>query len=1336
MSSNQSRYVKAELAGVGTYMISMGHFVEGAFEESTFRHAAYQLVQRHEALRTRFEISEGKVHAYVSESSRFQCHVTRLEDDSLSVFREWALPLVFHDVDPVSPGSLIRFLAADYGGRWRFSIAGHHAITDGVSRGILNRELIEVCSGVHQEPAGSYYDYITRSNGAESTSDIAKVVEALPKPVRIVTDAAGDSSTASAGRFVELSFGPLRKRVLEVSKSIGSGKFAFLSAVYALGLRGFTGELGVSTFFQSAGRRSLEAPDTVVGSFSNTLPLNLCVDPDTSFAGFSRALHSQSREVLKLENSALLDEVIAAGKAPSVSINMFPSETPIKSEKYVVGPREFLDRRTEFDLNLVWSEDGESLNARAFYNGAKMTEDRARLFLAFQARLLEAALADPDLECRELLRIARNGHLSVSPTVTREPEPQGRLHEAFFASASQSPRAIAIVASSERITYEDLAARATNVAGGLRAADVPADARVAIFAQRDPATVAAMLGVSAYGASFALIDATYPAARIAHMLDRLETRFVIEAGARLPQGISADMVLCKVGNAHGDASLRHGPPRNEAYHLFTSGTTGKPKLVSHPDQTIQRFVRWQAKTLQLTQPITTMMMAGLAHDPTLRDVFLPLSHGGCIVIPTPSEMMDPRALRILLSDAGCNVLRLSPSTARLLATEKRVEERFPQIKGIFWGGERLPISTVEQWCDFAPDARQFNVFGTTETPQAFLIHEIDASDLVRRDVPVGRTLPWCGVRIIDDDGSPMSDGEVGQIVAELADLVKGVNSDGKGASELAARVHYTGDLGFRNSAGEVFFAGRRDAQIKINGFRVELAEIEATVEALPGIDRAAAVVSENRIYLFVQCDAPDVSKTSIKAHLSRMLPAYMLPAWIDMMPSFPITPNGKVDRDKLMASVSETLDDLNSMPSEAPSGPAEIAVAEVFSRFVARQPGRDDSLLDLGADSLSAIEARFMLERLRFVLPDDWLWMTIRDLANCRRSETKAARPFWFLTEPSRIDTSILLRALAILVVVAFHTGFRVIGGASIVLFALAGYSFARLQLPGILRDGHAGRVWALIVRLLVPMIPMTAVYYALYAYLGQHMHSSVLFFVRNLAELADVLGLYRDGEVTGLGWIWFLHTYLQIFLFVGIALSSSKVRNALRADTWRSLALLFGGSELLGLASIGAVAWIQGSIPQSALLLQTSPTAILPFLVVGALAAVADTTRRRLLTLLFALVQLVMCLTFYVDQAEAWWIAALLICVLIPYVALPRMLSRIVVLIAGFSLMIYLTHNAVFIVLFKVMGGSELARAASIVLQIAAGVALGVLLRPFIRVAEETVTDHSIFSRPTRADL
>lgn len=1325
---NQARYVLSELAGAGSYMIAMGHLVGGRFDEGAFRSAARVLVQRHDALRTRFELAGGVVHALVTPEAPFRCHACRMSDPSLAAFRAWALPLIFEDVDPREPGALIRILAADLGTSWRFTIAAHHAITDGFSRGVMNRELLKLYAGEALPPAGSYYDFAeVERSGPAAAAAVEALVRDLPTPVRLVGDGVEDDAEVSAGHVVERDFdefaGPLRK----AAKALGATRFGMLSAVYALGLHGFSGERDVSSFFQTEGRKSLGAPTSVVGPFSRTLPLDLRVDPDRDFASFARVLSERTQATVALENAPVLDAVMAARKAPSVSINLFPPAPRIVAGDLEIGPREFLDRRTEFDLNLVWAEDRGVLTARAFHDRAHLSEGRARQFLAFQARLLAAALADPDRSCCSLLAEARRGHESVLPRQSTAPAPARRIHADFFERAARMPDALAILTTRERISYRDLARRAGCIEAGLDAAGAGPDDRVAILAARDPELVAAMLGVSAHGASFAVIDGSYPMARIRHMLARLGAGFVIEAGARLPEELDGPTVVKPAPLRTG--AIRNGDARAAACHLFTSGTTGAPKLITHPDTTLKRFLAWQVETLGLAAPPTTMMLAGLSHDPTLRDVFLPLSNGGTVAIPSVAEMADPAALRSLLAAARCNVLRLGPASARLLTAGMDSSGDFDTLRAVFWGGERLPRRVVAQWQDQFPQVRNFNIFGTTETPQAFLFHEILPGARNGRDIPIGRTLPWTGARLVADDGTPVSSGEVGELVAELADPIMGARDPFAVAPGEPVLRHFTGDLAYQTPEGEICFAGRRDGQVKINGFRVELGEIEATAEALDGVQQASAVLIDETLRLFVLSEARDITEARLRAALSRALPAYMLPATILVLERFPSTPNGKIDKEALVALAREVETRGSAASGAPPQGPVEAEIAALLARHSGRgRVDRNQALADLGADSLATIEARLDLDAMGLRLPQDWPWRSVAELARTvRRDEATEPAPRRMF-QVVAIDSFILVRSLAIVTVVAFHTGLKLSLGASVVLFVFAGFSFGRLQLPAILRADHAGRAWALLARLLVPLVPFSLLYFARNAFAEHETHPSMLLFYRNMAEFVDVVLLGREMPEIRMEWLWFLHAYLQMFLAVALLLCIPSARRFLSRDLWRGLAGFFLIAEALNVAAFVAVAVRIGTIAGAPELAERLPTTMMPFLAIGALVAVAQTRERQAVSLGLALLHVGLCHLLFRTHTEPVWIVALALCLAFPSVPLPRRVASVVVLLAAHSLMIYLTHPAANAIFGAILGeGSP--PVVNVLFQLGFGIAFGVMLRPVLqwisvtRLAERPIT-------------
>ncbi len=1314
---NQVRYVKSEFAGVGSYMIAMGHLVEGKFDEDAFRAASAELVQRHEALRTRFEIADGQVRAVVAQDARYQFHSSAFADDSLAAFRDWGLNLVFARVDPREPGSLIRFLVADYGKSWRFTIAAHHAITDGFSRGTLAKELLKLYAGEQLPDAQSYYAPL-RTDLAELPigSKVDDLVRSLPRPVRLVGDSTGNSNPDASGLFVERKFEHVSKSLRASAKSVGTTKFGFLAGIYALGLHGFTGETRVSSFFQTEGRKALGAAMSVVGPYSNTLPLDLSIEPDQKFAAFAAALSEQVRATVAMEQAPVLNAVLAAQKGPSVSINMFPPAARIMAGDLQIGPREFLDRRTEFDLNLVWSEDRGVLVARAFYDGAVLSETRAALFLDFQARLLDAAIAQPHLTCRQVLRAARSDHLAILPRQTLEPEPRKRLHESFFEWVRRTPDATAVITSGKKITYQALADQVHELLGGLQSAGVTPGDPVLIYARRDPGLVAAMLAVSASGTSFALIDATYPELRVSRMIQRLGARFVIEAGAELPTNLKVGLTTIRpIGLTDTRPVIVKGAPRLNAYHLFTSGTTGEPKLITHPDQTLQRFLSWQLHTLDLDRPVVTMMMAGLAHDPTLRDVFLPLTCGGSVAVPNPNEMSDPAALRALVALAGCNVMRLSPASSRLLTAGMPANQTFDHLRAVFWGGERLPHAMVDQWRAWMPHLRQFNVFGATETPQAFLAYEVPSDAPENRVIPIGTAMPWAGAWIAADDGSAVSVGEVGELVAELADPIGGAIDKLPNAADQPARRHFTGDLAYQMPDGRIYFSGRRDGQIKINGFRIELSEIESFAEAVHDVDQACAVVTDDRILLFVLTKTADITEGSVKSALSRNLPAYMMPARILVQGSFPTTPNGKIDKEAMVAQARAAENLHATRDRSVPLTLTEKAIASLFARHSgAGHADRDQSLADLGADSLATIEAQMDMEAQGLDLPDGWQWMTIAALAECQTSALTTSGMSNGALAGSKLDMFILIRVVAIMAVVAIHAGYDVSLGASIILFVLAGFSFARMQLPAVLIEDHAGRVLGLLARLVVPLVPISLVYFADQIIVDKAPFVATILPYRNLFEFFQYFTPDPEAFQTKVVWLWFLHAYLQMFLVIGLLLAFPIIRRHLVVNVWRSLLIFFLLAEAIGVLTIGSLSVVVGDLTKTAYLLRTWPTTMLPFLAIGALVATADTPRRQYVSFGFAIFHLGVSYLCYPSHAEVWWLVALVLCVAVPHVVLPRILTNTIVFVATYSLIIYLSHSAAGTIFATITGTREL-RLFSMVFDICFGVALGMAVRPIL---------------------
>lgn len=1321
---NQRRYVLAELVGAGSYMIAMGHTVSGRLERFRLIAAFRALVMRHDALRTRFTINGRDVIASVDADPVCQVVIDTLPGADFAAFRAWALPHVFDAVDPCQAGSLIRLVVADYGTSWRFAIAGHHAITDGVSRGVMNRELLKLYAGEHLPETGSYVDYAQACPTSKAhTLQRDDLLRSLPDPVHLVSGAGRSDAADATGQFVEMSFSDEVKLLRALARSTGTTRFAVLAGSYAMALYGQTGTTSLSTFFQSEGRKALGVSNAIVGPFSNTLPLNLSFDLGTPFQVYLSDLKTRITSGLQLERWPVIDHLKDLGREPAVSLNFFPPAAAIRAGDLEIGPREFLDRRTEHDLNLVWSDDGGCLKARLFYDPAKVGSDRAGAVLHMIRRVLRVAAADPDLTCAEIIGAARHAH-TARTGIAHISQVSGRLHDAFFERAQADPDAVAIVTTAGGITRGNLAHRAMVIAGALLQAGVGPGDRVAVMASRGPEAVAALLGVSAAGASFALIDATHPPERIRAMLTVLAPCSVIEADAPVPSVSIAGVRPIEI-DGHPDASAPvSGPPRAVAYHLFTSGTTGTPKVISHPEAPLQRFIAWQARQRgERAAPPVTLMLAGLSHDPILRDIYLPLTAGGIIAIPTEAEMREPCTLRALCERAGVTVLHMTPSTGRLLAAgaDAAAEAAFRQVSDVFWGGDRLTFDTVELWRALAPAARQVNVYGASETPQAALLYQIpDRTDGISRHqtVPLGWPVPWTGVQLINRDGATVGVGEIGEIVIDLSEPVGGARSaDAHGSADgEAATSHRTGDLGYATPDGAVHFLRRQDRQVQLNGFRVELDEIELIARTIAGV-KMAAVVPQPVLTLFVVLDTAGQSEEGVRAALSQRLPGYMQPARVVVTDSIPLSPNGKVDHHALSERAQQAEAPQDVAP-HSPMGAAETEVATIYARFSGQKAfSANQSLAQLGADSLSMLEIRLELEGRGYALPKMWEGLPIAHIAQVKAVGPPRRSTRERLLAPVGLDMPTLLRCLAILVVVSFHFGYPFSGGASVILFVLSGYMFGTLQVPSILQDQKTGRIWAWIAKLLIPLVPISVLFFAANVIGGGNPNPAAIFFSQNFVHFvsAEMMGVRAQDQQ--FGWLWFVHVYLQIFVLFGLMLASPRLLDRAAADPWRASVAVLAGAVLM-LAAVYQLAATYGADPDPhPVELDTLPFAILPFFALGMVVALADTQARKRVALAAAVGLFVLMKWGFHMHGEWVWLIALFLCMAVPRIKLPKLVGVAVTAVAAHSLMIYLSHHTVDNIFSVLLGGEQAVAWALVCGSVVLGVVLGHAMRPVYRI-------------------
>lgn len=460
--------------------------------------------------------------------------------------------------------------------------------------------------------------------------------------------------------------------------------------------------------------------------------------------------------------------------------------------------------------------------------------------------------------------------------------------------------------SGERVlTYGELLARSDALAAWLDAELGDNRAPVAVHGHKEPEMLIAFLGAVKSGRPYVPIDISIPAQRV--------ERIVQTAGAALTLTPVRVAELPAIQSPNRPIARSSDHP---FYILFTSGSTGEPKGVVITRANLEHFVAWMLAEQRFAAPGETFLnQAPFSFDLSVMDLYASLATGGTLFSITKDHVANLKALYEAFRVSGLTTWVSTPSFAQMCLIERTfAQPMLPSLRRFLFCGETLAPETASQLLDRFPEAEVWNTYGPTEATVATTSVRITREVLEKwSPLPVGAAMPGTRVVILDDEGGRVSDGERGEIVIAGPNVSPGylgrADLTEKAFFELdGTRAYRTGDWG-RERGGQIFFEGRRDSQVKVNGYRIELGDLEANLRALPEIADAVVLPVEKQgridalaavVVLAVEKSGSDFAFTAqLKTRLGERLPAYMIPRKFLYVDAFPMTANGKADRRKL-----------------------------------------------------------------------------------------------------------------------------------------------------------------------------------------------------------------------------------------------------------------------------------------------------------------------------------------------------------------------------------------------------------------------------------------------------
>ncbi len=887
------------------------------------------------------------------------------------------------------------------------SLTAHHIVCDGWSLNTLVEELAALytarVSGTAATlpPALPFRTFASTEAGAETSTNRSfwtDMYRAVPEPLELPSDRPRPAERTWSGATVTQSIDAETTRSFKkAAAQHGATLFSALIASLQIVLGRLAGSDDVVLTVPMAAQTKLEG-QSLVGHAVNFLPLRARFDAQQPFTRHLATVNATVRDALAHQDYTLgslvsdLSLKRSVGRTPlsDVQFNLerLPGAIALPNAELTVAPAPKTSVNFDLFFNVIESRDG--LRIDVDYSTDLYDAGTIRRWIGHLRAAMQTIAAAPDtaIAMINLLSTAdRTALLADFSATTRAYPRDATVHALIEAQAERTPAAPAVSCAGVTMTYADLDAAANRLAHLIAQTAPGKPSRIAVAVDRSVDMLVALLAVMKSGHAYVPLDPTHPMARLAQTVEAANVAAVIVGGTARPAWVPAILPVVALGAsrealrrmpATSPASVSDG--ETPAYVIFTSGSTGTPKGVEIGHRAVVNFLLTMAERPGFTAHDHLLAVTTVCFDIAGLELYLPLITGGSLTIATADDVQDGFALLKLTETSGATVVQATPSLWRMLL-EAGFTPR-PRVR-MLCGGEPLPRDLAD---DLATnDARLWNLYGPTETTIWSAVTSVRPGPIT-----IGGAIANTQLVILDGNDQLALPGAIGELniggdglangYFNRPDLTAAAFRHITLAPGCTQRLYRTGDLARRHTDGRIVLLGRRDQQIKLRGYRIELEDIETTVRAAPGIAAAAVCARDDstlgpRLVAFiVPSHGAAVDSKAVTAHAAARLPSYMVPAVWASVTALPMTANGKLDRKALAtlplvgtASAREAHADSSAAKLVAKAmAPAISDVAVVTSASTtqdrisavwrevlgAANVSSATPILDLGADSL------------------------------------------------------------------------------------------------------------------------------------------------------------------------------------------------------------------------------------------------------------------------------------------------------------------------------------------------------------------------------------------------
>ncbi len=997
LSSAQRRiFVLSNLqGGEKAYHLTAAVFIDGNYDREKLKSSFVELVDRHESLRTGFEIKDNGLMQIVHNKVLFTVdEINTSESDPDRIIQAYIKPF-----DLAKPSLLRLGLASLPSSRSLLIIDCHHIIVDGISFNILMGEFMEIFQGQMLSPVKAQYkDYAVWEQNYLSSSDVKK------QEAYLLNLFAGELPTLDLpydftrpvlqnfeGGIVRRNLEPdLLDGIRDLTGETGTTLFMTLFAACNILLFKLTGneDIILGTPIDSRSRGNF---NETVGMFANTLVMRNQPQGKLSFREFQDRVKQNCLQAYDCSDYPFDFLIKKLGLGGDISGNPLFSvmfvfengdERVVKTNEITFTEYDIEQRTANFDLTVEFIEEADSLMLRLKYCSKLFAKEKIERWALCLINILNAVVSDPDrllskidaLSAEELRRetVELNGE-------QKKFTENGSVAAVFEEQVVTKPDSVALVCDGKEFSRGELNIKANQLANYLiKDCSVKKGALIGVMLRPSEQLIIALLGIVKSGAAFVPIDPGNPEERVKFILKDCGAEVLVtESGLNYEEKeidqcvvlIDADSDIFKSSDQSNGVTVK---PDDLLYVIYTSGTTGKPKGVAVQNSSAINYVSWLKGEFKLTESDSTVLLASYAFDLGYTSLWGALLGGGALHVVSDELRKDADMLVSYICENNISYLKLTPSLFYLLVSVSGQGQMrsFPNLKLILSGGEEIRYKDVKSFRQYNPETVFVNHYGPTEATIGCITYRLSDSSF-NSDKPgsiIGKPIANTFVYILDNYLNPVPCESKGEIYIGGECLARGyLNNDSLTKEKFVDNpfrpgevIYKTGDIGLRCSDGNILFFGRKDGQVKIRGYRVELSGIEKAILNCHAVNKAVVLAKElngygKEVVAYLVCKE-EIDVDTLRSYLSESLPDYMIPSYFVYLDGMPLTSNGKVDMTALPDPREVVFSKGTRNDYYEPANDLEKRLLAAWVNVLGvKNIGCNDNFFALGGDSIKAI---------------------------------------------------------------------------------------------------------------------------------------------------------------------------------------------------------------------------------------------------------------------------------------------------------------------------------------------------------------------------------------------